>query len=99
LKHACDGIRVGDVVGVTSLTRRVLETRFKTLLGKTPHEMIVSTRIAQAEQLLRDTSLTLDRIAYRCGIEHAEYLSVLFRKHKGITPGQYRMTHRQAALA
>jgi len=94
LAHACDGIRVADVVGVTQLTRRVLEVRFKTLLGSTPHELIIATRLKKAEALLRETSLPLERIADRCGIEHAEYLSVLFRKHRGTTPGKYRQLHR-----
>lgn len=90
LSHACDGIRVGDVVQHSALTRRVLETRFKESLGQTPHELIVSTRLARAEQLLRETTLTLDRIAERVGVEHAEYLSVMFRRHRGVTPGSYR---------
>ncbi|MEM1228028.1 MAG: DNA-binding transcriptional regulator [Planctomycetota bacterium] len=94
LSHACDGIQVADVVKQTCLTRRVLETRFKRAIGKTPHELITSTRIALAERLLRETSLTLDQIAHRCGLEYAEYLSVLFRKHRNMTPGAYRQQHR-----
>ncbi len=94
LSHAADGIRVADVVAVVPLTRRALELRFKSLLGKTPHELIIATRIAKAEILLRDTSLPLQRIAYQCGIEHPEYLSVLFRKHRGMTPGEFRRAKR-----
>lgn len=90
LAHACDGIRVNDVVRRSSLTRRVLETRFKEATGQTPHELITSTRVARAEQLLRESTLTLTQIAHRVGLEHAEYLSVLFRKHRGKTPGSYR---------
>ncbi len=94
LANACSGIRVGDVVATTSMTRRALELRFKAMLGKTPHEMIVATRIQRAERLLRETSFPLDLIARRCGIEHAEYLSVMFRKQRGITPGKYRASFR-----
>lgn len=92
LDNACHGIRVADVVASTTMTRRALELRFKSMLGKTPHEMIVATRMQRAERLLRETSFPLDLIARRCGIEHAEYLSVLFKKQRGITPGQYRMS-------
>jgi LacI family transcriptional regulator len=95
LAHACDGIQVVDVVKQTNLTRRALETRFKRALGKTPHQLITATRLAKAERLLRETNLTLDRIANRCGLEYAEYLSVLFRKHRDMTPGEYRQQHRQ----
>ncbi|MCG8650555.1 MAG: substrate-binding domain-containing protein, partial [Pirellulales bacterium] len=95
LQHACDGIQVTDVVAITKLTRRVLELRFKAAIGKTPHQMIIDTRLTKAELLLRETTLPLDRIADRCGIEYPEYLSVLFRKHRGTTPGQYRKAHRE----
>lgn len=94
LTNACDGIQVANVIRQTRLTRRVLETRFKSSLGKTPHELITSTRIARAERLLRETNFTLDRIANRCGLEYAEYLNVLFRKHRNMTPGEYRRQHR-----
>ena len=95
LAHACDGIQVGDVVEQTKLTRRTLETRFKKVLNKTPHELITITRLSKAERLLRETALTLDQIAGRCGLEYPEYLSVLFRKHRNMTPGEYRQQHRQ----
>ena len=95
LAHACDGIQVGDVVEQTKLTRRTLETRFKKVLNKTPHELITITRLSKAERLLRETALTLDQIAGRCGLEYPEYLSVLFRKHRNMTPGEFRQQHRQ----
>ena len=95
LAHACDGIQVGDVVEQTKLTRRALETRFKKVLNKTPHELITITRLSKAERLLRETALTLDQIAGRCGLEYPEYLSVLFRKHRNMTPGEFRQQHRQ----
>ena len=94
LSNACQGIQVSDVVATTKLTRRALELRFKSALGKTPHELITSTRIARAEQLLRETSLSLEQIARRCGFEYPEYLCRLFRKESGTTPSAYRSTHR-----
>lgn len=95
LEHAGNGIQVADVVRQTPLTRRVLEARFKATLSKTPHELITATRLSMAERLLRETSLTLDKIAIRCGVEYPEYLNVLFRKHRQMTPGQYRQKYRQ----
>ncbi len=94
LAHACDGIQVDDVVKQTQLTRRALETRFKKALGKTPHTLIIETRLSKAERCLRETALTLEQIADRCGFEYPEYLSVLFKKHRNMTPGEYRQQHR-----
>ena len=95
LAHACEGIQVDDVVKQTQLTRRALEKRFKDALGKTPHALIIETRLSKAERYLRETSLTLEQIATRCGFEYSEYLSVLFKKHRNMTPGVYRQQHRQ----
>ena len=94
LAHACDGIQVDDIVKQTQLTRRALETRFKKALGKTPHALIIETRLSKAERCLRETALTLEQIADRCGFEYPEYLSVLFKKHRNMTPGEYRQQHR-----
>jgi LacI family transcriptional regulator len=94
LAHACDGIQVDDIVKQTQLTRRALETRFKKALGKTPHALIIETRLSKAERCLRETTLTLEQIADRCGFEYPEYLSVLFKKHRNMTPGEYRQQHR-----
>ena len=87
LAHACEGIQVDDVVKQTQLTRRSLETRFKKALGKTPHALIIETKLSKAERCLRETALTLEQIATRCGFEYSEYLSVLFKKHRNMTPG------------
>ena len=95
LANACNGIQVSDVVSQTDLTRRALERRFKSAMGQTPHEFIVATRLARAQRLLRETTLTLDKVAQRCGIEYAEYLNAMFRKHLNMTPGEYRRQNRK----
>jgi LacI family transcriptional regulator len=40
--------------------------------------------------LLRETDLPLERIATLAGYEHPEYMSVVFKRVLGKTPGQYR---------
>lgn len=95
--RACEGIRVSDIVEDSPLSRRVLETRFKKSLGMTPHELIAATRLARAEELLRDTDLSLGQIARRIGLESGEYLNVLFRRHRDETPGEYRRKSRAAS--
>ena len=77
------------------LEARILR-RFAVMARVDPsHELITATRLAKAERLLRETNLTMDRIANHCGLEYAECLSVLFRKHRNMTPGEYRQQHRQ----
>ena len=89
-RHASSGINVGDVLKAVPLSRRVLESRFRKLLGRTPHEEIVRQRIGRVQQLLSETELSLREIADRTGFEHAEYLSVAFKQATGQTPTQFR---------
>ncbi|PHR98721.1 MAG: XylR family transcriptional regulator [Blastopirellula sp.] len=89
-EHACDGINVGDVLGVVPLSRRVLEYRFKNITGRTPHDAIVQHRLDRVRQLLQDTDLTMAEIADKAGFEHVEYMSAAFRKKLGIAPSNYR---------
>lgn len=93
--HACDAIQVNDVLRVVPLSRRVLEGRFKALLNRTPHEEILRVKLERVKQLLLDTEFTLAEIASRTGCEHAEYLSVAFKREIGITPGRYRTSYKR----
>jgi AraC-like DNA-binding protein len=40
--------------------------------------------------LLWTTNLSLEKIAGLAGFEHPEYMSVVFKRETGQTPGQYR---------
>lgn len=89
-EHASDGINVKDLLREIPLSRRVFEFRFQKLLGCTPHEMLIRTRMDRVKQLLRETDLTLDAIAHRSGFAHVEYMTSAFRRQAGMTPGVYR---------
>ena len=92
--HANDGINVGDVLRAIPLSRRLLETRFRRVLGRTPHEEITRVRIERIKELLSETDLSLAAIAHRVAYEHEEYMSVVFKRETGLPPGHYRASHR-----
>lgn len=91
--HACDGIQVTDVLRHVALSRRMLETRFVSAIGKTPHAMISMIRLTRVQELLQQTDLSVDAIAQKAGFQHVEYMSVAFRKAFGQPPGRYRRQH------
>lgn len=93
-ERAGDGIDVSDVLRAVPMSRTLLERRFKQLLGHTPHEHIQRVRLEQVKTLLATTELAVAAIAERTGFEHAEYLSVAFRRATGMTPREYRSRHR-----
>lgn len=93
-EHACEGICVKDILRAVPQSRRVLEARFQKFIGRTPHEEIIRVQLDRARSLLAESDLPLTLIAERSGFAHAEYLSVVFKKHLGLPPSQYRALHR-----
>jgi LacI family transcriptional regulator len=93
-QHACDGIKVRDVLKAVPHSRTLLESRFKKLIGRTPHAEILRVRLSRVKQLLIETELSLEQIAERTGFPHVEYLSVAFRREVGMPPSQFRLQNR-----
>lgn len=48
-------------------------------------------QLKRVRDLLTETDLPLERIAYLAGFKHPEYMSVVFKRELGETPGQYRL--------
>jgi LacI family transcriptional regulator len=89
-EHACEGINVNDVLRDIPMSRRVLESRFRKFLERSPHDEIVKVRIRRVKELLCETDLPLYVIAEKTGFEHVEYLSVAFKREEGMWPSAYR---------
>ena len=88
-EHACEGIGVSDVLRHCPMARRALETRFRKLLGRTPHQEILRVQVNRVKELLVGTELPVWEIAERTGFD-PEYLSVVFKQVAGIAPSEYR---------
>jgi LacI family transcriptional regulator len=89
-EHACDGISVNEVLKHVRLTRSVLERQFRRYVGRSPQEEIRQVQLKRARQLLAESDLSLAQIAPLAGYQHPEYMSVVFKRLTGETPGQYR---------
>ncbi|HWF20255.1 MAG TPA: DNA-binding transcriptional regulator [Verrucomicrobiae bacterium] len=89
-EHAFEQINVERVLKAVPLSRRLFESRFKKLLGHTPHEEIIRVRMNRVKEMLTETDLSLADIAERTGFEHVEYLSAAFKKREGLPPNRYR---------
>jgi LacI family transcriptional regulator len=96
-KNACSGINVQQVIKAVPQSRRLLEKRFKQLIGRTPHQEIVRVQLDRVKDLLTQTDLPLEEIAERVGFKHVEYLSVAFKREIGIPPSRFRAVNRPRA--
>lgn len=98
-EHACEGIDVSDVVRAVPLSRSTLERRYAAILGYSPKHEILRVRLNRAKQLLAETDFPIASIAEKIGLEHTEYLSVIFKKKMGVTPAEFRYRVRAADAA
>ncbi|TVQ39476.1 MAG: helix-turn-helix domain-containing protein [Spirochaetaceae bacterium] len=85
-----ENIQVEDLLRCIPLSRRVLESRFRQMLNRTPHEEIVRVRVEYIKKRLAKSDDQLAVIADEMGFSHPEYLSVVFKKETGMTPSEYR---------
>ncbi|MBE0545585.1 MAG: XylR family transcriptional regulator [Verrucomicrobia bacterium] len=93
-ENACTGTRLEDILKQVPLSRRALESRFRKMLGRTPHEQLLRVKIDRIKAMLMETDLPLARIAERNGFHHVEYMTVMFQKNVGLTPSAYREQNR-----
>jgi len=63
---------------------------FKKMTGESFSAYLRSLRLTRACELLRDTSLTVDRIVEMCGLRDLPSFYHSFHAHTGMTPHQYR---------
>lgn len=88
--HACEEIRVNDVLQEVAVGRRTLEAKFRTLLNRTVLEEIHRVRIEKAKDLLTATDWPMPAVAKDAGFVSAKRFAAVFRKLAGMAPTAYR---------
>lgn len=90
-ENACQGITVKEVLAATqTVSRRKFYNEFEAQVGHAPAEHIRQEKITRAKELLRDSTLTVRRIAELCGFTNVTRFQVQFRQLVGQTPLQFR---------
>lgn len=88
--HACEGLTVQDVVKQLHVSRSTLERRFHATFARTPAMEIERVRMSRAKLLLMETRYKLSKIAVMTGYGSASQFATAFKRHSGLTPGQFR---------
>ena len=83
-------ISVVDVVNETTLSTRVLQSRFRKILDRSIHEEIRRVRIERFCKMLLETNLSIYQIAMDLDFRDVNHVARAFRKEKGMTPLRYR---------
>ena len=88
-------VKVEDLVQHLHASRRSLETRFKSVMGRTVYAEIMRVRLDRVQTLLRETPMTIEVIADTCGFNDASHLGKMFRQHFDMTLSAYRRQTRE----
>jgi LacI family transcriptional regulator len=89
-EHADRAVQVKDVVNATTVSRRVLENRFRAVLQRSIHQEIQRMRVNRIIQLLVGTDTSIKEIALRSGFDSAWHIARYFRRVVGVSLREYR---------
>ena len=81
---------VTELAARAMMSRRSFARHFKTAAGATPHAWLRAQRLNLAEELLEDTSLSVEQIATRVGYASAAALREQFILRRRVPPSDYR---------
>ena len=71
-----------------------LARAFLKILRVTPAEYVTTIRVDRARRQLESTDDSLTAIARSCGFYDLSHFFRVFRRARGLTPGEYRASHR-----
>ena len=79
-----------DVANHVGISRRSLEMSFKKEIFRTVNQEITRIRLEKVRLLLKETEMSIAKIARETGFTNENYLSLVFRKHEKMTMSDYR---------
>ena len=91
--HLNEPLGIGEVSRQCGKSKAWLCARFKQELSISIGKYITLAKLREAESLLRYTSKPLSEISDYLGFSSQPYFQNVFKKHKGITPMQFRDRH------
>jgi transcriptional regulator GlxA family with amidase domain len=90
--HLDEPLSVERLAAQAHMSPRTFARRFRDETGTTPLQWLTSQRLAHAEELLENSSLSIEQIATRAGFGNAATLRHHFGATRGTTPQRYRKT-------
>ncbi len=84
------GLSVSDYAELLNISSKTLTTITKNVINKSASIVISERIILEAKRLLRFTTWQIGEIAFKLGFEDTSYFVKFFKRHVGVSPGNYR---------
>lgn len=91
-------ITLEQLAAACFISKDYMSKLFYRITKKNVTEYISDYRINKAKELLRDTNIKISGVAEKVGFSDAAYFYRVFKKSVGVTPAQYRATHRSVTI-
>jgi AraC family transcriptional regulator len=92
-QHLGDDLSLEALAAEASLSPLYLVRAFRSAVGQSPHQYVVTRRVEQARRLLTSTTLPIAEISLATGFSSQSHLSNWFRRIVGASPAAYRKHH------
>ncbi|NMO97231.1 response regulator [Paenibacillus lemnae] len=88
--HYASDVSLYDLSAQFHVSREYVSRKFKQTHGINIPEYINRIRTAKAKVLLRSPDMKISKIAETVGFKNEKYFSLVFKKHEGLSPNDYR---------
>jgi AraC-like DNA-binding protein len=88
--HYCEDISSASISEMFGYDESYFCRLFKSVVGVRPMEYIRVLRLEKARRLLTNEKKGISKVALECGFSDVNYFTRCFRRHYGITAGEYR---------
>ncbi|MGN0335297.1 MAG: helix-turn-helix domain-containing protein [Lachnospiraceae bacterium] len=93
-EHFKENINLEMLAQMTHVSKYYMVHAFTREYGISPINYMISCRIEEAKQLLKNDDYGLSLISRMLGFSSPSYFSQTFKKATGVTPNEYRKKHR-----
>jgi transcriptional regulator GlxA family with amidase domain len=87
---------VESLAARASVSRSVLDGRFRSVLGLSPMRYVAQWRMHAAHDLLLSSDLTVSQVARRVGYDAEAAFSRAYKREYGMSPALWRLRNRTA---
>lgn len=83
-------LKLEELAHLCMMSLSSFKRKFKKEFGESPHKFLQQKKLEQSLDLIKNTSLSLSEISFKCGFKEYANFSIAFKKAHGISPRDFR---------